>query len=274
MRRVLASFGIVLALAVALTGCAKKTDTASTQSSTDSLLSTNPVEQPQGNLTPSQQYQNTPPAEQTPPAPAASNNAPTRHHTTTRHHEGGGGGGSNMGGGTAAHESGVTVAAGTALDVTLHSAISSENAQVGDTWTGEVKDNVIVGQTVVIPAGSVVNGVVNAVTPAGGKNSRASLALAVKSVTVNGQSHALSASTEPVVAGSARARNIGAVAGAAAVGAVIGHAVGGGKGTLIGGLLGGGAAAAAAAKSKCFQVVIKDGTNMTFNVDTPVTMRQ
>src|SRR5207244_5317294 len=67
---------VPLVLAFALVqGCAKKSEQASTTSS-DSLLATNPVEQPQGNMTPTNQYQNqtTPPqkAEAPPPAPTRS----------------------------------------------------------------------------------------------------------------------------------------------------------------------------------------------------------
>jgi len=66
---------------------------------------------------------------------------------------------------------------------------------------------------------------------------------------------------------SPRARNLGAVAGGAAAGALIGKAAGGGKGALIGGLIGGAAAGAGVAASKGYQVVIKEGTPLTFTVD-------
>jgi len=76
------------------------------------------------------------------------------------------------------------------------------------------------------------------------------------------------------VAGSTRARNVGAVAGGAAAGALIGKAVGGsGKGALIGGLIGGASAAGAAAASKGYQVVLKEGTVITFSVKENVMVR-
>jgi hypothetical protein len=265
MRRLLTASVTVLALAAALTGCSKKTETATTETSSDSLLATNPVEQPQGNLTPQEQYQGNQNAQQTPvPTPQPVRRQPrtstthTTHTTTTTTN-------------TTTEPRGVTLAAGTPIEVTVSSAISSETANVGDSWTGEVKDNIIVGNTVVVPAGSTVTGVVNTVVPAK-RGDNATLDIAVRSISINGTSHAISAGTEPIVAGSTRARNLGAIAGGAAAGALIGRAVGGGKGTLIGGLIGGAAAGAGVAKSKGYQVVLKQGTVMTFTVSQAVTV--
>src|SRR5437870_4030224 len=61
----------IAALFIVLAGCSKKTETAS-QTGGDSLLSTNPQEQGQGNLTPQQGYasQSPPPARTSAPAPS------------------------------------------------------------------------------------------------------------------------------------------------------------------------------------------------------------
>ena len=142
----------------------------------------------------------------------------------------------------------------------------------GDTWTGTVKDPVIIGDRVVIPAGATVNGVVSG-AKAAEKGSRAMLVLAVRSVDVDGKTHALSANADSMIAGSTRARNVGAVAGGAGAGALIGKAIGGGKGALIGGLLGAGAATGAVAASKGYQVEVKEGAEITFNVNEAVVMK-
>ena len=171
-------------------------------------------------------------------------------------------------------ESGTRVDAGTPLNVAVETQLSSASANVGDTWTGTLKENVIVGDRVVFPAGSVVTGMVTEVQPAGGKGKLARLGFAVSSITANGHKVPVEAGTEAIEAGSARARNLGAIAASAGAGALIGKAVGGsGKGALIGGLIGGAAAGAAVAKSKGYQVVIKEGTVVTFNVKQPVTVR-
>jgi hypothetical protein len=254
---------VLAALALGATlGCGKKAEQASTTSS-DSLLATNPVEQPQGNLTPSTQYQTQQPPAEKPPAPApksAPRSAPkhTKTSTPTTHAE--------------PENPGVILPSGTGVNVTIDAAINSETAHAGDPWTGVVKDPVVIGTSAPIPAGSIVHGVVEAAKPAE-KGDRAMLLLAMESVTVNGKTHMLSAVGDSVVAGSTRARNVGAVAGGAAAGALIGHAIGGGKGALIGGLLGGGAATVGVAKSKGYQVEIAKGSDVTFHVTHEVAIK-
>src|SRR5438552_3594383 len=76
MRRLFLAFAVVLAVGAVASGCTKKTDTASTETSSDSLLATNPVEQPQGNLTPQEQYQPNQKSEEAPPTPAATETHP------------------------------------------------------------------------------------------------------------------------------------------------------------------------------------------------------
>jgi len=266
MRKILIMTCGVVAVAALLAGCGARKSEQAAESSSDSLLASNPVEQPQGSLTPQTQYQQQQTSE---PPPMEQPTAEKPRATSTKTHSRP----SPSSPSREPAETGVTLAAGTPIQVGVTAQLSTETANVGDTWTGEVKDNVIVGNTVVIPAGSQVNGVVAAVAPAQ-KGSRASLELAVKSVMVNGKSHPVSASMEPIVAGSTRARNVGAVAGGAAAGALIGKAVGGsGKGALIGGLIGGASAAGAAAASKGYQVVLKEGAVITFSVKENVMVR-
>ena len=268
MRRLYAlTFASLLAL-VALAGCGAKQTATDTTATSDSLLSSNPVEQPSGSITPttdmSQQQApaTTPPAESAPATkPATTSSKPKPHPTASKP--------------APAKETGVTVDAGTTLSISVDTQLSSETANVGDTWSGTIKENVIVGDHVVFPAGSVVSGVVTESVEAGAAKAAgktASLGLGVTAITVNGTKHAIEAGTETIVANSARTRNIGGVAAGAGAGALIGKAVGGGKGALIGGLLGGGAGAAAAAKSKGFQATVKEGVVITFSVKAPVTV--
>ncbi|NOT35322.1 MAG: hypothetical protein HOP12_14355 [Candidatus Eisenbacteria bacterium] len=161
---------------------------------------------------------------------------------------------------------------GTTIDVALGSQLSSETAQVGDTWHGKVTDDVVSGDKVVIPSGSSVTGTVTGARGAK-RGERAMLDLAIKSISVHGNNESVSASTEEVVAGSTRARNLGAIAGSAAAGAIIGKAVGDGKNGAVGGIIGGATAAGVVAASKGYQVVLKDGAVMSFTVNQTVSMR-
>jgi hypothetical protein len=165
-----------------------------------------------------------------------------------------------------------TLLSGTQIDVVLGSQISSKTAGVGDGWHGTVQEGVALQNGGMIPAGSQVDGVVTGVIPAK-RGLRAMLDLGIRHINVNGRSEAITASTESVIAGSPRARNLGAIAGGAVAGALIGKMVGDGKNAAVGALIGGGAATAVVATSDGYQVVLKSGTVMTFTVNQAVAMR-
>jgi hypothetical protein len=240
-------------LVVAAAGCGGGQQAAQ-ESSVDSLLAANPTEQTPGDITPQTEFQQQP-AQEAPPArkPASRPKPPTSSGTQST--------------------PSVTMPAGTPIKIAVAASITSETAQPGDTWNGTVQEPVVVGDRIVIPAGSLVTGVVSGAKPAE-KGSRAVLVLGVKSIEANGKSYAVSATADSIVAGSTRARNVGAVAGGAAAGALLGKAIGGSnKGALIGGLVGGAAATGAVAASKGYQATVKEGAEMTFHVNTSVTMR-
>jgi hypothetical protein len=166
-----------------------------------------------------------------------------------------------------------TVPEGTSLSVRLTSGISSETAAEGDHWSGVLAAPVILRDRVVMPVGDEVRGVVTGARGAA-RGTRAMLDLAVESVRVGDRDIPVDAGTEAVIAGSTRARNLGAIAGGVAAGALLGKGVGGdGHDATIGGILGGAAATGAVAASKGYQVVLKSGTVMYFTVTEPVAMK-
>jgi hypothetical protein len=255
---------LAIMLAASLAGCGARKD-AQTTSADSTAFAANPTEQGQGDLAPQGQV---PPPEpvaapeprkQTPkkppaPTPRPKASAPAQAPVPTP-------------------SPGITVPAGTVITVSVSSPISSETAQVGDEWTGVVKNNVVVGEKTVIPSGSTVRGTVSAVKSAA-KGDRALLDLAIGSMTVEGVGYAAHATTAAIEAGSTRARNLGAIAGAAGAGAIIGGAVGGKKGAVIGGLIGGAGAGGAVAKSKGYQVALNEGTELTFSTSEAVKIRR
>jgi hypothetical protein len=163
--------------------------------------------------------------------------------------------------------------AGTALRVRLLDQLSSETAEVGDTWSGVIEAPVVVDGDVVINTGTPVEGVVTASLPAN-RGSRALIETEVRKVTVHDRATTLRATTHPVIAGSPRARNLGAIAGGAAAGALVGKAAGGnGRAAGVGALVGGGVAGGVVAASSGYQVVLPEGSVMTFTVSQEVAMR-
>jgi len=252
MRRSVLIAMAAFAMTAALAGCGKKAEQAQQNTSTtDSLLASNPTEQQNGNLTPQTSYQQQPET-QTPPTPA-----PTKPASKPK---------PKPAPAKPAPAPSVTLPAGTPFHVVIGTTITSETAQAGDAWTGTLKEAVSLGDAGVIPAGSTVHGVVEGAKGAQ-KGDRAVLVLQLTSVDFNGQPIEVSGKTDSLIAGSTRTRNVGAVAGGAAAGALLGRAIGGsGKGALIGGLIGGAAATGAVAKSKGYQVEVKEGLEMTFTL--------
>jgi len=158
---------------------------------------------------------------------------------------------------------------GTSIEVTLGTALSSETASDGMAWSGTA----LTGREG-IPAGSPVAGTVTSVKAAK-KGDRAMLDLGLSSITIAGQRYSIHGDTEAIIAGSTRARNLGAIGGSAAAGALIGRAVSGStKGTVIGAVVGGGAATAVVAESDGYQVVLKPGTLLTFTINEAVAVRE
>lgn len=162
---------------------------------------------------------------------------------------------------------------GSSIDVTLATAITSETASVGQSWNGTVRNTAALDGQRVITAGSPVSGTVSGVTPAR-KGDRAMLDLTLTSITIDGRNYNVRGGMESVIAGSTRARNLGAIGAATVAGAVVGHQIGGSdKGTIIGGLIGGAAATGVVSQTKGWQVVLKSGTPLTFTTTQALAVR-
>lgn len=252
-RRTLVAAAMLLALASLVAGCGQKADQTAGTATSDSLLATNPIEQPVGGIDPQTGVQPEPTPTPAPtPAPT-----PTPKPVTPK----------------APAVATTTVPGGTAMKVAVDVALNTETASVGDPWSGTIKEAVTVGSAAPFPAGSVVHGVVAGVKGAE-KGSRAFFVLRVTSIESNGRTHQIGATADSMIAGSTTKRNVGAIAGSAAAGALLGKAIGGStKGAVIGGVLGGAAATGAVAASKGFQVEVKQGQEVVFHVDSDTKVK-
>jgi nucleoid-associated protein YgaU len=152
---------------------------------------------------------------------------------------------------------------GTRINVALGSSISSETANIGDPWRGTVTENVIIQNRGRIPPGSEVDGVVTGVT-AGDLGSRAMLELGVRSIRVDGHDERIAARAEPVIAGSERARHLYAITDKVAAKALIGENIGDAEVADAAGVV---------ARSTGGQIILTDGTVMSFTVTVTVAMR-
>lgn len=158
---------------------------------------------------------------------------------------------------------------GTELDVRLQDALSSGRNQVEDRFTATTVVDLMVGNRVVIPAGSQLRGVVSSVEKAGRLDRKGNLTLSFDQITVGGQTYDMRATvTQALEAGvKDEAVKLGTAAG---VGAIIGGILGGAKGALAGVLIGGGGIAAATPGT---DVELDPGTILRIRLDQPPSIR-
>jgi hypothetical protein len=170
--------------------------------------------------------------------------------------------------GTGATGSGAyTVPPGTEIDVRLQNALNSGTAQVEDRFEATTLVDLNINGRAVIPAGSVMRGVVTAVEPGTRTNRTSRLTVSFDQVTVGGRSYPFRGTVTEAIEGSGirgEATRAGAGAG---VGAIIGAVLGGVKGAVLGAVIGGGGTIAA---TEGKEVDLPQGSVLRVRVDEPL----
>jgi hypothetical protein len=170
-------------------------------------------------------------------------------------------------------QAGGTVPLGTAITVVTDQTISSKDAKLGQTVTGTVAKDVIVGGKVVIPKGSEAKLSVSSVQASGRLSTPAKLYLRLRMITVNGKTYTFATSSAGRSEGSKGKRDAGFIGGGAAGGAVIGALAGGGKGAAIGAAAGAGAGTAGAAATGKKDIEYRAETRLTFTTRADVIIK-
>jgi hypothetical protein len=160
----------------------------------------------------------------------------------------------------------VEIPVGTEMDVRLQNALNSGTNQVEDRFEATTLVDVGVNSRVVIPAGSVMRGVVTQVEPATRTNRTARMTVSFDQVTVNGQAYAIRGTVSEAIEGSGIKGETARIGTGAGVGAVIGGLLGGFKGALAGILIGGGGTIAA---TEGKEVQIPQGSVLRVRLDSP-----
>lgn len=160
----------------------------------------------------------------------------------------------------------------TQLSIRLNQELSSETAQVGDTFRGSISSPVVVGDTVVIPTTADVEGHVVDVKSAGRFAGQSDLVIELTRLHMNGKSYSLTTDRWSK-AGSSRGKATAAkVGGGAAVGAILGGIFGGGKGAAIGAAAGAGAGTGVSAATKGQQIILKPETVLNFQLQSSISV--
>ena len=154
---------------------------------------------------------------------------------------------------------------GTEFDVRLQSRLNSGTARVEDRFDATTIVAYEQNGKVLVPAGSVMRGIVSSVTPAGrGIDRKGQMTLSFDRFTIEGRTLSIRATVTQALQGQ---DDNGRIATGAGVGAIIGGILGGFKGALAGILIGGGGTVAA---TEGKDVDLPAGTVLRVRLDAPL----
>jgi hypothetical protein len=162
------------------------------------------------------------------------------------------------------------VPAGQELDVRLGTTLSSKTSTVEQRFDTTTIANLTQDGAVMIPAGSVVRGVVSAVDPAGRVDRKGSLTLSFDEMTVRGRTHQIRAMATNIFESRGVLAEGGTAGVGAGAGAIVGGIIGGLKGAILGAVIGAGGAIAA---TEGKDVELPAGSIIRIRLDSPVRVR-
>lgn len=142
----------------------------------------------------------------------------------------------------------LTIPAGTTLAIRVDQRISVKTSHAGDKFTGEVVGPVLnpSDNSVIVPKGTPVGGVVDEAHKRGHFKGRSELELRLTSLTLNGTQYPLTTRDLAESKKGKGKRSAALIGGGAGLGMLVGGVATGGVGLVVGGLVGAGAGTAAA----------------------------
>jgi hypothetical protein len=159
---------------------------------------------------------------------------------------------------------------GQEVDVRLQSELTSDNAQPEDRFEATTVVDLYEGNRVLIPAGSMMRGVVSSVNKATRTDRKGSLTVAFDQITVRGRNYPMRGTVTQALESEGIKGEAAKIGAGSAVGAIIGGIIGGVKGALIGVLIGGGGTIAA---TEGKDVTLPPGTILRVRLDDPPAVR-
>ena len=160
----------------------------------------------------------------------------------------------------------VTLPVGTEMDVRLQTPLNSGTAKVEQRFEATTILDVMRGNDMAIPAGSVVRGFISSVRAAGKIDRQGSLTLSFDEIIIDQRRDSLRASVVKALDPKVN-DDVSRIGAGAMVGAVIGGIIGGGKGALLGVLVGGGGTIASTEGS---DVNLPAGNILRIRLDQPL----
>ena len=164
------------------------------------------------------------------------------------------------------------IAVGTEFDVRLQNALSSKTSQVEDrfeaTTMADLRD---ADGRVMVPAGSVMRGIVSSVNRATQTDRKGSLAVSFDRVTIHERSYPIRATVSQALESEGIMGEKGKIGIGAGAGAILGAILGGGKGALAGILIGGGGTILATEGN---DVELPSGSVLRVRMDAPLNLER
>jgi hypothetical protein len=157
--------------------------------------------------------------------------------------------------------------AGQELDVRLLTTLDSDTAQPEDRFEATTVVDLVQDGRVLVPAGSVVRGLVRDVHRASRTQRAGELTLSFDEVVIGGQTYQIRANAVDTIKSEGIRGEAGRIAAGAGVGAIVGGIIGGVKGALAGILIGAGGTIAA---TEGKDVKIPEGTVLRIRLEEPV----
>lgn len=169
----------------------------------------------------------------------------------------------------------VTLPAGTALAVTLATAVASDTSNVEDAVRATLRTPVSAGGVEALPAGTAVLGHVTSANRSAKVKGRASIGVRFNTIDLPGDGgrEAITSATVTRVAPTTKKKDATKIGIGAGAGAVIGGIVGGGSGAAKGAAIGGGAGTGAVLATRGDEVRLPAGTPLTVRLTAPLTVR-
>ncbi len=162
------------------------------------------------------------------------------------------------------------IAVGTEFDVRLQKPLSSETAQVEDRFEATTLVDYRDGDRVIVPAGSMMRGVVSSVTKAGRIERKGSLTVVFDQLTVGRRNYPIRGTVTQAIESEGIKGEAAKIGTGAGVGAIIGGILGGVKGALAGILIGGGGTIAA---TEGTDAKLESGAILRVRMDTELNLR-
>jgi len=167
----------------------------------------------------------------------------------------------------------IAVPAGTPVRVRLQESLDTKRNRVGDRFTATLDVPLVSGDRVIVPQGTLFNGVIVRSKDSGRWKGRAVMALRLDSFVLNGQVYSVDSSRTARVSAGHKKHDFVWIGGGASSGAAIGAVAGGGFGAAIGAGAGATAGTVGSVITGKRHVHLPVESNLRFTLREPVPVR-